>query len=136
MTLKEIQEMVEKEVDITPETAADSSLYFCRIRRKYFDMWMSELNLLKALQILKDKTYAEKLHELKTKGYKGFEVGKSKNDIDAYMILDKDYRNLQRDFINQEMKVKYLEGTCEMIDKMSFNIQNYINLQKLKLGII
>jgi len=135
-TLQEIKDMAEKELQLTPETAVDCSLYFCRLRSKYFNMYRNEIEILRSMNLLKDKMAAEKGHNLRTKGFNGHEIGKFKTDIETYLMLDKEYFAQLRQCLGQELKVEYLEGTITTIDKFTTSIRNYIELKKLQLGII
>ena len=94
---------------------------------------MSELRKLKEIQSTKDKQYTTLLHGFRKNGYEGFEV-KGK-EVDHYISLDEAYQKVISKFKDQEYIVKYLEGVMEQVNKISFNIKNFVDIQKVKMGI-
>ena len=133
MTFEELKKAVKEDLDVDTSNLEQKSLKLSSIYVKYLDNYMNELRKLKTIQAVKDKKYTEVMHDLRKNGHEKYEV-KGK-DIDHYVHLNSDYIKLVSDFKEQEYIVKYLESVMEQVNKISFNIKNFVDLQKVKMGI-
>ena len=133
MNYEELKKQVAVDLELTPDTAEIKSLKLSSIYIHYLDIYMGEVRKLKDLQANKEKQYTLLLHKFRKEGFEKFEV-KGK-DVDHYIHLDVDYQKIVSEFKEQTFITNYLESVLEQINKLSFNIKNFIDIQKVKLGI-
>jgi D-hexose-6-phosphate mutarotase len=135
MTFKELQSEMEKELEITQDNIQEKSMALSRIYQKYLRIFSSEQIELNKLEAMRSEMYSKLYSELKKNGVDGVDVGKNRNEIESYMGLNKEYREILYKIANQQTYLKNIELSLENISKTSFSIKNYIDLAKMKLGI-
>jgi flagellar biosynthesis/type III secretory pathway protein FliH len=134
MTFEEFQKQASLDLTVEPDTAEQKTLKISSIYLKYLDIYYSEMRKLKEIQQTKDKVYAELFHEFRKKGFEGYEI-KDKN-VEVYLSLNENYQKIVGEFKDQTHKVSYIENLLEQINKMSYNIKNFVDIMKLKAGMI
>ena len=133
MTYDELKKQVAIDLELTPDTAEIKSLKLSSIYIKYLDLYMNEVRKLKDIQAVKEKQYTLLLHKFRKEGFEKFEV-KGK-DTDHYIHLDEEYVKIVSEFKEQTFITNYLENVLEQCNKLSFNIKNFVDIQKVKLGL-
>ena len=136
MDFKTIQVQLQADLEISSDNIQNKSMELSKIYQKYLDLYFSEIKTLQEFQESRNKKFAEIFHKIRTEGYQGYDVGKTKNETEIYINLDPDYQKINKQFLDQELIVKYLEKSLENINKAGFSIKNYVDLQKLKQGIM
>jgi hypothetical protein len=132
-TFGKLKDFVEKELTFNEDNVERMSLNFSNIYMKYLRVFTNETKILKELYYEKQKMFGKLLHHFK------FEVEfqlDSKSEIESYIRSDDNYYNLCLKYSNQEIIVDYLEKTLSRINTMGFEIKNYIEIIKLKKGLI
>lgn len=133
MDFERLKAEVKEDLTLTPDNAELKSLKSSSMSVKYLDHFFAETRILKDILAIKDKKYATLLHDLRKNGYDNFEVrGK---EADHYICLNEDYQKIVSEYKNQEFIVSYLEKTLDLINKISFNVKNFIDINKIKMGV-
>lgn len=133
MDFELLKKQVAEDLNLTPDTAELKSLKISSIYIRYLDLYMENLRKLKSIQSQKESVYAKLVIKFQREGVDGYAV-KGK-DCDYYACLDTEYQAKVGEVKEQEFIVSYLEKVLEQINKVSFNIKNFCDLQKVKLGI-
>ncbi len=136
MNREDFQKLVEFTKDkfnINESNIMEKSLLLFSSYNYYNDLYIHELRILKKKLIEKESIYGEVYQAFRT-GKMNLEL-KHKTEIDPFINSNAVYKNICLEIIDQEMVVRYLEETLDIIKKSSYHINNIITLIKLKNGI-
>lgn len=136
MTFIELQNQLDSDLEINADNISEKSMALSRIYQKYLRLLSSEKLSQAKLEQQRLELYSALYVDLQKNGYDGFDVGKQKNNIDQFINLKPEYRKLLEVIAKNEIYIKHIELSLENIAKTSFNIANYISLQKLNQGIV
>lgn len=136
MTFAELQDQLDSDLEISADNISEKSMALARIYQKYLRLLSAEKLSQTKLEQQRTELYSKLYVELQKNGYDGFDVGKQKNNIDQYINLKPEYRQIVQVMAKNEIYIKHIELSLENIAKTSFNIANYISLQKLNQGIV
>jgi hypothetical protein len=135
MTLEELEKELIEDLEINEENMQQKSLSLGKLYYKYLKLLTKEKMKQDEREQKKFDLYKILYHELKSKGFQGFEVGKSIKEIEVYIGMNEKYREIEREIAHNQKFIDYLEGVLDQINRVSFNIKNWIDMRKLKLGI-
>lgn len=135
MNVEEFQKKVDKDLEITKDNVYEKSMNYSSIYHKYISTYYRALNKLNELKIDKDKIYGDLYHEYKFQNKNGGYEISTKTEVDLYVKRDDIYIKVAKQFSNQEGIVKYLELVLDDIKSMSYTLKNYIEFEKLRMGV-
>ena len=120
---------------IDENNVLETSLNLGKTYNNYLRVYSNEYRTLKEMMIELDKKYGELYH--KYKYGKDFDYAlNNKGEVDIYINSDPTYCEYLKFVKFQEVVVKFLENHLDCLSKMSYSIKNYIELKKIKLGIM
>jgi len=128
-----LKDIIEKELTLTESNIHDKSLQISNYYIKFLQIYNKEVKLLKNLYHSKEKKFGDLYHYYKFK-YE-FQLG-TKSEIEVYINSNDEFHDISMEFSNQEIIVKYLEQILDHINNVGYRIKNYIELQKLKQGLL
>jgi len=137
MTLTELQTQLAVELEVNEDNVMEKSLKYSSIYHKYTTMYFNSIKELGSLKVERDKIYGELYHTFKTGKNPicdGYDIS-TKGEIDIYVRTDPKFCTIQKSYSTQESLVKFLEMALDNINKMSFNIKNFVEIRKLRMGI-
>lgn len=142
MKLRELQEMIECDCDLSDHSALDQySLNTAKLQSKYYVLYSNLRGELKSLEYEFDEV---KL--FKYKYYKGTaspEVYKEKpfhekltnSGIEAHINTDPDIQTLQKKMDMIDIKIELVNDMKKHLDQRNWQIRNTIEFMKFKNGI-
>lgn len=136
MTLKELEEQLDNDLNISEENISSTCLSLGRIYQKYLRVMIAEKKEYDKLEQERLDIFKKEFHKLKVHGFDGYEISKNKSEIDVYINMNESYREISKKLAKSQVLIEYLEKTLDNINKTSFHVKNYIDSQKLKLGIV
>jgi len=129
----ELQKQVHKDLELTPDNVQEKLLkmpmLYTKYRKKYFD----QRRLLKNINSDIKKTKKKRYHFYK------FDYDHTlDNNTERALYVDGDDEMIQISMMYDEQLdiVNYLKDVITQIGNMSYNIRSYIDLQKLKNGVM
>jgi hypothetical protein len=135
-SIADLEKELIPDLEINEENMQQKSLMLGKLYYKY-------LKILTTEKLKQDKREQSRLdqykilyHNLRSKGFQGFEVSKTKNEIETYMCMDEKYREIEKEISQNQHIIDYLEDVLDQINRVSFNIKNWIDIQRLKLGLV
>lgn len=132
-SFRKLKQKVEDELRLTDENIMAKSIQLSNFANKIRGLYSKEFHILRNKAAEKDKVYGELYHKYK---YNYEYQLETKGEVEAYIRADDVYYKVALEYAQQEMQVKYLEETMTHINNMGFRIKNYIDLQKMKLGLM
>jgi hypothetical protein len=144
MDLKQIRDMVEKDMPIDETCLDKESLNIPRLHNKYLNILQDEKLVLHKykidffkLQKIKWEYYNGKLDEetLREKGWEPFQLRILKQDLDLYMNSDDDLVAANSKVHLQEEKVNYLESIIKGLNNRQYHIRDAITWRKFINGV-
>ena len=132
-SFSKLKEIIEKELFFNEDNVERMSLHTSNLYMKYLRVYSNEVKILKGISLEKNKIFGELMHHYKFKV--DFQLD-SKSEIESYIRSDEKYYNISLEYSNQEIVVEYLEKILSRINTMGFEIKNYIEIVKLKKGLI
>ena len=130
---KSLQAKVNKDLTITPDNVMQKSLDLSKLYTEYSRRYYAQVAILKNINIEKARMYRRLYHHYKFDG--DFRLD-TKKEIEVYVLGDDLYCELRRDYEKQTIIVEFLEKTLSNIQRASFTIRDYIELQKFKKGVV
>ena len=130
---KKLQIIAKRDTDINQDNVMEKSLEMTKLYTTYSRKYATQLGKLKNINIEKAKLYKKLYHHYKFDG--DFRLD-TKKEIEGYVFGDTDYTELRLLADKQTIIVDFLEKTLGNIQRASFNIRDYIELQKFKKGIV
>jgi hypothetical protein len=131
--LEKLKSIFEKEISINEDNVLKMSIDLTKISSKYLKIYIKEIRIKKRMEIEKDQLYGKLYHKYKHE-FK-FQMDSAK-EIDTYVRSDESYYQKSLELSNQETITDFLEKALEIINKAGFSVKNYIDLMKLRSGII
>jgi hypothetical protein len=144
MDIKQIRDMVEKDMPIDETCLDKESLNIPRLHNKYLNILQDEKLVLHKykidffkLQKIKWEYYNGKLDEetLQEKGWEPFQLRILKQDLDLYMNSDDDLVAANSKVHLQEEKVNYLESIIKGLNNRQYHIRDAITWRKFINGV-
>ena len=131
---QDLKKFTKKQLNLTTDNVMEKSLMFNNLFIHYQNLYVSERRKLKDINNTMKKTYAELYHHYKF-GEFDFKLD-SKTEIETYVFGDDKYYNLKLQYDKQSLQVEYIKSTMDQIQKTSFQIGHYIDLLKIKNGLV
>ena len=129
---EKLQKRVTRDLTLTKDNVMAKSIELPKLYTLYNRLYNRELNVLRNIGNQKHRLYKKLYHKYKFEG--DFRLD-TKNEIEVYVLGDDDYSDLRIAYDTQSIIVDFLEKTLKSIQRTSFNIRDYIELQKFKKGI-
>ncbi|MFA6199185.1 MAG: recombination mediator protein UvsY [Bacteroidales bacterium] len=140
MKTKDIQDMMELDSVINPTELDTESLKIPMLHNKYYNIYIEEYKILKALEQTLKKTT-----KYKTEYYLGkcpdevyqqkpLNLKILKADVENYIQTDDDIIEVNTKIIIQKTKVDLVDAFIKQINQRSFNIKNAIEFLRFKNG--
>ena len=133
---KKLKIIVDDEICFDENSSLDSmfilSTRLPNVYQRYLDVYTNEFEIYKNLIADKDKKFGNLLHFYK---YKDDYKWDTKHELDAKILSDKSYYDLQIKCNKQEAVVKYLEKTLTNITNMGHYIKSCIEIKKYYAGM-
>ena len=136
MTLDELEKKLQEDLKIDEDNISQVALHLGNTYHRYLRMLTNEKFEQNKLEQERIDLYKHLYHDLQKKGFDGYSVGKQKAEIEVYIGMNEKYREISKKMAKNEIFIKHIEMALENINKVSFNIKNYIECEKLKRGII
>jgi len=133
MKLDELEEQVNKDLDINPDEIGDFSLKVPLLHNKYMKHLNKFVMKAKKAQQDLDAKYVERYKFYKTEHK--ILLG-TKGEIDAHIHGDKDYIEIRRRLDYNNQVVKYLQEVIKNINQITFHIKNKIEFLKFINGVV
>ena len=125
----------QQDLIIDEDNVLETSLNLGKLYNNYLQVYSKEIRTLKEMNIELDKRYGELYHKYKYGRDFDYSLN-NKGEVDVYINNDPHYYDYLKFVRFQETVVKFLELHLECLSKMSFTIKNYIDLKKIKLGVM
>jgi hypothetical protein len=132
-TFLKIQNDFDNDIIITPDNVMNKILMIPKLYSKYLNLYIREKRLLKIINTDVDKLFKKIYHDYKFN--KNFVTGTIK-EIEKYVSGDDDYIKIKLKFDKQSVYVEYLEKMLQVLNGLGYQINNYVDLLKIKNGII
>jgi hypothetical protein len=129
---KKLKIVVEKDLKWDKDTAQSKEIQLSTLYAKYLDVFMTQANIRRKLELKKLKLYGTLYHKYKFDFQ--FQLD-TKSEVESYINADDEYYDLSLELSNQEMITNYLGEVLKEINTIGFNIKDYIELEKLKRGV-
>lgn len=128
---RQILEQKQKFV-ITKENLGEKSLELTNNFMQYYDQYIVEYKVLQDMLTAKQKLYSELYNKYR---YDNKLEARTKTEVEPFIYSDDSYYKMSLAVNDQEMIVKYFEGLCDMIKRLSYNIKNIIELKNLGMQV-
>jgi len=130
---QKLKEKIENLLILTDDNVLDKSIQISNYYMKFLQIHSKECKDLKSKFHQREKIYGELYHQYKY----NFEYSlDTKNEVEAYIKADDKYYKAALEYSQQEIQVKFLEQSLDHINNMGFRIKNYIDLVKIKKGLM
>jgi hypothetical protein len=129
--LRKILEQNQKFV-ITKDNLGEKSLELTNNFMQYYDQYIVEYKVLQDMLTGKQKLYSELYNKYR---YDNKLEARTKTEVEPFIYSDESYYRISLAVNDQEMIVKYFEGLCDMIKRLSYNIKNIIELKNLGMQV-
>lgn len=133
---KILKNKVLEDITLTPDNIEEKSITLPVLYSRYNNIYNSQLILLKNINSDRLKTYRKIYHNYRFGGDKINYRLDTKKEIESYVFGDDEYLELKMVYDRQTAVVDFLEKTLQNIQRMSFNISHYIEIQKFKRGVV
>lgn len=121
-----------KKFVITKENLGEKSLELTNSFMRYYDQYITEYKVLQDLLIEKQRLYSELYNKYR---YDNKLEARTKTEVEPFIYSDNSYYKMSLKVSDQDMIVKYFEGLCDMIKRLSYNIKNIIDLKNLGMQV-
>lgn len=128
-----LQARTEKDTTIDADNVEEKVLALSKLYTRYNRRFHGQLKILKNINTKKVKLYKKLYHHYKFDG--DFRLD-TKKEVEVYVYGDDEYGELRLEYDQQTRVVDFLEKTLGNIQRASFTIRDYIELQKFKKGIV
>lgn len=149
MTKTEFQKFkkrIEEQLKISPSNVDEKNIALSNLYINLLQIWSKEMKILKQISADKDKIYGDLYHHYRfgntPKNGQIYRVNQqidfqldSKSEIDVYIRSDNIYYQKALEYSDQEIIVKFIEQSLDIINSLGYRIKNYIDLQKMKKGL-
>jgi len=130
---QKLKDKIEQELKITEDNVMDKSIQLSNLYSMVLKIYSKELRALKEKQLEKDKTFGELYLHYRHKFDYNVET---KAEAETYIKADPKFYQVALEFVQIEVQVNFLEKTLTHIDNLGFRIKNYVDLKKMKLGLM
>lgn len=139
----DINEMWAKDAPIDETNLIGESKRIPQLHSKYYSMYFNEALRVKKLkadlaELKRDKMeyYSGSMAEedLKERGWKPFQLKVLRNDMDKYIVGDKDIIKLSLKIDYHTERANYLEDIIKTIHSRNFVIKSMIDVMKFQSG--
>lgn len=143
MKLETIYELWQNDSKIDPSNVGNEAINIPSLHYKYLKILTDERLLLKKYDADLKKLRLDKqeffllgpTQETREKGWELPPSGKvMRSDLSTYIDADQDVINLTLKYGVQKEKISVLESIIQSINSRNFNITNFINWEKFKVG--
>lgn len=143
MKIEDIFDLWSEDSNIDSTDISRASLDIPKLHFKYYKIYSEERLLLrkyieekKQLVLLKSEYYKGELpqDELQENGWEPFMKRLLKTDIPQYIDADSDIIKLNLKIAMQQEKVDILESIIKTISNRTFQIKNFIDYERFKVG--
>lgn len=140
---EDINEMWAKDAPIDETNLVGESKRIPQLHSKYYGMYFNEALRVKKLkadlaELKRDKMeyYGGSMAEedLKERGWKPFQLKVLRNDLDKYIVSDKDIIKLSLKIDYHTERANYLEDIIKSIHSRNFVIKSMIDVMKFQAG--
>lgn len=121
-----------KKFVITKENLGEKSIELTNSFMRYYDQYITEYKVLQDMLTSKQKLYSELYNKYR---YDNKLEARTKTEVEPFIYSDESYYKVSLSVNDQEMIVKYFEGLCDMIKRLSYNIKNIIDLKNLGMQV-
>jgi len=132
---EKLKEKFEQETRITEDNIQEKSIQLSNLYSIMLNLYTRELKNLKIKKIEMERIYGEIYLDLKKNGKDGIDSS-SKADADIYINSDQRYYPLKIEYAQLQSQVDYLEKTLSILDNLGFRIKNYIDIVKIRKGLM
>jgi len=130
---QKLKDLAESELKITEDNVMDKSIQLSNLYSRFLNIYIKELRILKEISVDKDKIYGE-LYD-KYKFHFDYQLD-GKSEIDTYVRKDDKFYQIALTYSQQEVQVQFLEQTLNHINNLGFRIKNFVDLKKIKMGLL
>lgn len=143
MSTEDINEMWSVDSKIDQTNLLQESKKIPELHSKYYNMYYKEALKVKKLrydykelELAKREWFDGSMAEedLKERGWKPFQKRVMKNDMDKYIMADKDIINLSLKIDYHSTRANFLEDIIKTIHSRNFVIKNMIDIMKFQAG--
>lgn len=127
----EIRKKINEELKITDSNVMSKSLGISKLYYRYLQHYIIAFRKHRKLLLEKDRCYGRLFKYFRYESQ--YKLDK-KSEIDPLINDNNEYYVLCDKCIDSEFKLKFFEKVLSDIDKMSFNIKNYIEIKKFMEG--
>jgi len=117
---------------ITKENLGTKSIEIVNSFPRYYDVYISEYEIYSNLITEREKLYGELFNKYR---YDNQRDARTKTEIEPFIHSSETYYQMCLAINEQEKVVKYMEGICEAIKRISYSIKNIIDLKNLGMQI-
>ena len=130
----DLQKKVYKDLQLTPDNVNQKILDLPKLytvyRKKYFDQRRLLKNINNDIKRTRKKRYHYYKFDNEDRGY----IVDTYNERMLYVDGDDQVCDLMYMYDKQEAVVEFLKSVISQIDKMSYTIRSYVDLEKLRNG--
>lgn len=143
MKIEDIFELWSEDSVINPIDVSQSSIEVAKLHFKYYKIYSEERMLLrkyqedkKILTVLKIEYYRGELseEELKENNWEPYRKRLVKSEVSQYIDADSDMIKLNLKIALQQEKVDLLDSILKTVANRTFQIKNYIDHERFKVG--
>ena len=136
MTLEQLSKLkkaVGAHTKITPDNVMEKSLEIPNIHSKLLNLYYDEKKELKRMK--SDLAVLYRDAYVQAKFHSDYNLT-TKTDFDTFAMVEEKYHKAKIECDNQELVVEYIEKAMDSVSKLGFHIKSYIELLKIKNGIV
>ncbi|MFW6282046.1 MAG: recombination mediator protein UvsY [bacterium] len=130
---QELKKLIEKEIKLDESNIMEKSIQLSNLHTKMLQLYSNELKLLKNKYHEREKIFGELYEHFRFKSDYSLTT---KTEIEPFIKSNDKYYKAALEYSQQEVIVKYIEQTIDQINALGFRIKNYIDLLKIKKGIL
>lgn len=144
MNVEDILDAWREDASMSPTDIGSESLKTPMLHHKYLQILVQEKLVLKKHKYKYKRLYKEKWEyflgfmsqeHMEERGWEPMPLKIIKQDVDKYIESDEQIAQLQLLIEYQEEKIDALESIIKTINNRGFQIKNYIDFEKFKMGM-
>lgn len=144
MNVEDILDAWREDASMSPTDIGSESLKTPMLHHKYLQILVQEKLVLKKHKYKYKRLYKEKWEyflgfmsqeQMEERGWEPMSLKIIKQDVDKYIESDEQIAQLQLLIEYQEEKIDALESIIKTINNRGFQIKNYIDFEKFKMGM-
>lgn len=129
---KAIQKKTAELFAVTKDNIGEKTIELINSFPRYYDEYIAEYEVYANLLAEKEKRYGELYSKFRFDSQRD---ARTKTEIEPLIHSNEDYYQICLRANEQEKVVKYMEGICDAIKRMGYNIKNIIDLKNLGMQI-